>query len=103
MKRKLAGLLLVVIGTILFLDELWFFVPGIVPHGWLIGDWSMFHVYPFHHWMLGVVMIVVGIWLLKRPHVGASPVVSGPEQHGENQGLSSRMECSRPVPILLGL
>ena len=66
MKGKLIGLLSIVIGTILFLDELWFFVPGIVPHGWLIGDWSAFHVYPFHRWMVGVVMMVVGLWLLKR-------------------------------------
>jgi hypothetical protein len=77
MKRNLIGLLLIVVGTILFLDELWFFVPGIVPHGWLIGDWSSFHVYPFHHWMLGVVMIVVGLWLLKKSLVRLVSPASG--------------------------
>jgi len=103
MKRNLVGLLLVVVGTILFLDELWFFVPGIVPHGWLIGDWSWIHVYPFHHWMLGVAMMVVGIWLLKRPHVGTSPGVSGPVQQGESQSSSSRIECSRLGPVFLNV
>jgi putative Mn2+ efflux pump MntP len=79
MKQNLIGLLLIVIGTILFLDELWFFAPGIVPHGWLIGDWSMFHVYPFHHWMVGVIMMVVGLWFLRKPLVHAVSGAKGKE------------------------
>lgn len=89
MKRYLIGLLLIVAGTILFLDELWFFVPGIVPHGWLIGDWSMLHVYPFHHWMLGVAMIVVGLWLLRKPLVHAVSTKRAKEEHREGQSTSS--------------
>ena len=85
------------------MDELWFFVPGIVPHGWLLGDWSWIHVYPFHHWMLGVVMILGGVLLLKRPPAGASPTIIDPEQHGEDHNPTSRMEYDGPVPMLSGV
>ena len=34
-------------------------------NGWLLGDWSAFHVEPFHHWMLGVVLLIGGILLAR--------------------------------------
>ena len=60
MNKQLLSLFLICAGLILFIDEIWMFIPWIGHSGWLIGDWSFLHVEPFHHWMLGLVMIVAG-------------------------------------------
>ena len=65
MNRKLIGSLSTIIGLVLFLDEIWMFIPSIGWPGWLIGDWSWLHVPPFHHWMLGVAMVIIGMYLIK--------------------------------------
>lgn len=48
-------------GLILFLDEVWMFNPAIGHAGWILGDWSWLHLEPFHHWMLGVIFMIVAI------------------------------------------
>jgi hypothetical protein len=45
------------VGLVLFLDELWMFIPGLTHPGWYIGDWTAYHIEPFHHWMLGIVLM----------------------------------------------
>ena len=60
MNRRLIGLVLFVIGLVLLLDEIWMFGIPLGSPGWLIGDWSWLHVEPFHHWMLGVVLMFLG-------------------------------------------
>ena len=60
----LVSVSVIVIGLILFLDEIWMFFPGVGSPGWLIGDWSQMHVNPYHHWIWGIGMVIVGImWL----------------------------------------
>jgi hypothetical protein len=63
--RKTWGMLIVLIGVILLLDELWMFGVPIGSPGWLLGDWGWMHTEPLHHWMLGVAMIVGGVCLLR--------------------------------------
>jgi hypothetical protein len=55
--RILLSAFLVFVGLILVLDEL--------GNGWILGDWSFFHLEPFHHWMLGVLMTIAGLALLR--------------------------------------
>lgn len=64
MNRRVIALILVIVGLVLFLDEIWMFIPFGSP-GWLIGDWSWLHVEPLHHWMLGVGMVFVGGLMLR--------------------------------------
>lgn len=56
-------LLLTIVAVVLIVDEAWMLIPGFGYPGWLIGDWSWMHVEPFHHWMLGVAMLVF-IWVI---------------------------------------
>ena len=65
MRNKVIGLLLLIIGLVLVLDEIWMFGVPLGGPGWLIGDWRFIHVEPFHHWMLGAVMIVTGGVMMK--------------------------------------
>jgi uncharacterized membrane protein YfcA len=65
MNRKLIGAVIIIIGLVLFLDEIWMLFPFIGWPGWLIGDWIWLHMPPFHHWMFGVVLIIVGLYLIK--------------------------------------
>lgn len=58
---EVLGTILTVGGAALVLDELHLFG---IPYGGFIGDLSEFHVEPFHHWMLGAVMVVAGLGLL---------------------------------------
>ena len=59
------ALLIMMTGLVLFLDEIWMFVPWLGWPGWLIGDWSWMHVEPFHHWMLGAAMVLAGGLMLR--------------------------------------
>ena len=65
MKKKIIGLILIIIGLVLFFDEIWMVGVPIGSSGWLIGDWSFIHVEPFHHYMLGIGMVIVGGVMLK--------------------------------------
>ena len=62
--RTVLKAVLILGGLILILDEIWMFGVPIGSPGWLIGDWSWMHVDPFHHWMLGVVMVALGVFRL---------------------------------------
>lgn len=67
MKVKLLGLLIIIIGLLLILDELALVFPfyPFPLSGWLLGDNGVFHIEPFHHWMLGVPLIIGGLYLCK--------------------------------------
>lgn len=65
MNRRMAAIVAVIVGLVLFLDEIWMFIPGLGWPGWLIGDWTWMHVEPFHHWMLGVVLVISGGVMLR--------------------------------------
>ncbi len=67
MNREGLGLFLIGFGIILIIDELGFLMPG-VRMGWLLGDLSMFHIEPFHHWMLGAGFVICGIMLRRGVH-----------------------------------
>lgn len=54
---------MVLLGTILFIDEIGFWMTG-VPTGWLLGDWSSLHIDPFHHWMWGILSFFGGLGIL---------------------------------------
>ena len=54
---------MMVIGAILFFDEIGFWLTGI-PTGWLLGDWSVLHIEPFHHWMWGILSFFGGLGIL---------------------------------------
>lgn len=66
MNRRTLGLLILVVGLILFVDELWMFG---LPIGGFLGDWSAHHVsflhVEFHHWMWGVALMVIGGAMLR--------------------------------------
>jgi len=55
--RVLLSPLLIFVGLILVLDEL--------GNGFILGDWSYFHIEPLHHRMLGAVMVIGGIVLAR--------------------------------------
>jgi len=63
--KRVIGVLLIIVGLVLFLDEIWMFGIPLGGPGWLIGNWSFLHVEPFHHWMLGVALIFTGGVLAK--------------------------------------
>lgn len=65
MNKRVIALILIVVGLVLFIDEIWMFVPWLGSPGWLIGDWSWMHVEPFHHWMLGAGMVFTGGLMIK--------------------------------------
>lgn len=54
------GTIMMMIGFTLFIDEIGFWMTGI-PVGWLLGDWSVLHIDPFHHWMWGVLSFYGGL------------------------------------------
>ena len=60
---RAANILLLFIGAILVIDELWMFG---IPVGPILPDLSAWHVEPFHHWMVGLVMIVLGLFFLNQ-------------------------------------
>ena len=63
------SVILFVLGMILILDELRLFG---IPFGGFLGDWSALHITPFHHWMLGVFLVVLSLILSQRKrHVEA--------------------------------
>ena len=49
------------LGLVLFLDEAYMFGNDF---GGFLGDWSAFHIEPFHHWMLGLLLIAVSTFLI---------------------------------------
>lgn len=57
MRRRIIGIILFIIGLILFIDELWMFG---IPFGPILPDMSMLHVEPFHHWMWGILLMIGG-------------------------------------------
>lgn len=64
---KMFPLALIFIGFILILDQLYLFG---IPFGPFLGDLSRFDPTQdpdVHHWMLGVVMVIVG-YIMLRPH-----------------------------------
>lgn len=63
LKRQYVGIFLMVIGSILFIDEIGFWLTGI-PVGWLLGDWSALHIDPFHHWMWGILCFFGGLGII---------------------------------------
>jgi hypothetical protein len=67
MRAKLLGVLIIIFGLLLILDELALIFPylPVPPSGWLLGDLSAFHVEPYHHWMLGIPLILGGLYLCK--------------------------------------
>jgi len=56
-KDKRIPLMMILFGIILFLDELWMFG---ISFGGFLGDWTSLHQDPYHHWMLGIILILVG-------------------------------------------
>lgn len=54
-------LLFVLLGAVLIIDEIWIFLPGLGSPGWILGDWSAWHVEPFHHWMFGAALMIMGL------------------------------------------
>jgi len=62
MKRRIIGIIIFIIGLVLFMDEIWMVLPwlNIGAPGWLIGDWTWAHVEPFHHWMWGALLMLGG-------------------------------------------
>lgn len=62
-KGTLVVLTLVLLGLVLLIDELWMFG---IPIGGLLPDMTEYHVEPFHHWMLGIVLILGGIIMYKE-------------------------------------
>lgn len=62
------GLILMIIGTILVLDQLYLFG---IPFGGFLGDIGYLDPTQavtdvFHHWMVGVVLIVLGVMFLSN-------------------------------------
>ena len=63
--RRYLGVLLVIIGLVLFLDQLYLFG---IPFGGFLGDLSAYDPTSspwIHHWMLGLVLIAGGIILCR--------------------------------------
>ena len=60
---RVIGIVMMLIGAVLFVDEIWMFMD-IGYNGWLLGDWSVLHVDPFHHWMWGILSFFGGLGLL---------------------------------------
>lgn len=68
MRRRLLGLLFMIFGLLLILDELaliWSAWP-FPPSGWLLGDLSAWHIEPYHHWMLGGLLLLGGCLLVRH-------------------------------------
>jgi hypothetical protein len=64
----IVSIILIIIGLILFCDQLYMFG---IPFGNYLPDMTQYDATQdytdfFHHWMLGVVLIIIGIILLKR-------------------------------------
>lgn len=68
MRAKLLGLLIMIFGLLLILDELALIWPHwpFPPSGWLLGDLSAYHIEPYHHWMLGLPLLIGGVFLCRR-------------------------------------
>lgn len=60
--KRIGPILLIIIGLVLIIDELWMFG---IPSEPILPDMSEYHVEPFHHWMLGAVMLVCGLYLVR--------------------------------------
>lgn len=57
--RQNYRIILFLVGFILFFDELWMFG---IPLGRILPDMSDFHIEGFHHWMLGLfLMVLIGM------------------------------------------
>jgi hypothetical protein len=60
--REILADILIVIGAVLMLDELWMFGVPISP---ILPDLSAYHFEPIHHWMIGLILVIVGIVALR--------------------------------------
>ncbi|PNX52306.1 MAG: hypothetical protein BV458_10260 [Thermoplasmata archaeon M9B2D] len=64
-KRKALAIILILIGVVFLVDELWMFG---LPIGHILPDLSEFHIAPFgfqyHHWMTGIILLIVSLALL---------------------------------------
>lgn len=64
-KLKVLAIILILIGVIFLVDELWMFG---LPIGHILPDLSEFHIAPFgfqyHHWMTGIILLFVALVLL---------------------------------------
>lgn len=64
-KRKALAIVLVLIGIVFLVDELWMFG---LPIGHILPDLSEFHIAPFgfqyHHWMTGIILLILALVLL---------------------------------------
>ena len=59
-------IIVTIIALVLFVDEIGMVFPELAttfPAGWLLGDLSAFHIEPFHHWMLGPILLVF-VWFI---------------------------------------
>lgn len=61
-KKNAFAILLILIGIVCLIDELWMFG---LPIGHILPDLSEFHITPFgfqyHHWMTGIILIFLAV------------------------------------------
>lgn len=64
-KRKGLAIIFILAGLVFLVDELWMFG---LPVGHILPDLSEFHIAPFgfqyHHWMTGIILLVLALILL---------------------------------------
>jgi hypothetical protein len=65
LKRMVLAIVLIIIGVVFLVDELWMFG---LPIGHILPDLSEFHIVPlgfqYHHWMTGIILLILAMALL---------------------------------------
>jgi hypothetical protein len=61
--RSIFALVIFIVGALLFYDEVWMFG---LPYGHILPDLSFLHVGPIHHWMWGLLMMIVSLLYLVK-------------------------------------
>ena len=64
-KRKVLAAVLILVGIVFLVDELWMFG---LPIGHILPDLSEFHIalfgFQYHHWMTGIILLVLALALI---------------------------------------
>ena len=64
--KEVIGIALIVIGVVLVADQLWLFGIPIGPFLPDLSSWDITGSPVIHHWMLGVVLVIVGFVIMTR-------------------------------------